>query len=591
MNLIDFLPFLGGLSFFLFGMDIMSENLERLAGSRFEERLKQLTANPLRGFLLGVLITLAIQSSSAVTVMLVGLVNSGIMTFGQSVTLIFGTNVGTTITAWIFGLSGISSDAIWLQMLKPAHFSPVLAFIGILLRVISKKEKSKTLGMVFIGFAVLIFGMNLMSDTVKPLSDSELFPEILSKLNSPLLGLLFGIVTTAILQSSSASVGILQAFSLTGSMTMGFVIPIIMGQNIGTCITSILSSIGTSTQAKRVSIMHLLVNVLGTAMWFPLYLIVDAFLAPAILQSNATAFHIAVSHTLFNLANTAILLPIRNLLVRCVEKWLPSTPSIADTESIVFLDERLYHTPSAALTACTTAASRMAELSCSSVDMALCLLSSLRSVPEKKVKYTAEAIRNTEKETDIFEDRLGNYLVTVAAQSHSEHDSQTVTKLLRVIGDFERLGDHAEKLADAAEEIKEKGLRLSDEVAGELDNIMTALTEILTLTQTAYCNDDAVIAREVEPLEQVIDSLVAQSRLNHITRLKEGRCSFEAGFVLSDILQQFERISDHCSNIAIAIIETKNKSFQAHRYLHDLQLSDPLFRHRVNAYTKKYNKQ
>ncbi|MBQ8577889.1 MAG: Na/Pi cotransporter family protein [Clostridia bacterium] len=590
MDIFSVISFLGGLTFFLFGMNVMSDNLEKLAGSKLESLLQRMTANPWRGLLLGTAITMAIQSSSATTVMLVGLVNSGIMQLSQTLEVIFGANIGTTITSWIFGLAGLESDTFLVKMMKPANFAPILAFIGIILRMVCKSDRKQTTGTIFIGFAVLISGMSLMSDAVEPLAESELFMNILVKFKNPLLGLLLGTAITAIIQSSSASVGILQALALTGSISVGLSIPIIMGQNIGTCITALLSSIGANTKAKRVGIIHLTINLLGTAVWLTVFCLIKYLVSPAILDEPVTAFGIALIHTIFNFATTLILMPVRKILIVIAEKVIPEKEVHTETtEEILFLDERLLITPTSALTACDNATNRMAELSHASVDLAISTLGTIETDNTADIAVDLDIIKNTEDETDVFEDKLGTYLVKLSAQALSEADAQVVTKLLHVIGDFERLGDHALNLAKAAKEISEKRMSFTPDATAELKNVSAALDEILENTMNAYINDDPVLAAEVEPLEQVIDRLIASIRTGHIARLQRGQCTIEAGFVLSDILTNYERISDHCSNIAVAVIEAKHSSFDTHKYLNEMKYSDADFKKKYAAYAEKYS--
>lgn len=590
MDLFSVIAFLGGLTFFLFGMNVMSDNLEKLAGSKLESLLQRMTANPFRGLLLGTVITMAIQSSSATTVMLVGLVNSGIMQLASAVEVIFGANIGTTITAWIFGLAGIESDVIWIKMLKPDNFAPILAFIGILLRMISKSDRKQTTGTIFIGFAVLIYGMSMMSGAVEPLAESEAFMNLLIRFENPLLGLLLGTVITAIIQSSSASVGILQALALTGSITTGLAIPIIMGQNIGTCITAAIASIGANTKAKRVSVIHLSINILATAVFLALFCIVRAIFAPVIFDETISAFGIAVCHTIFNVCATVLLMPMKKLLLLIAEKLVPEKEvHVETTEEILYLDERLLISPPTALAACDNAANRMAELARGSVDLSISTLNLIEEDNTADIARDIDIIKNTENETDVFEDKLGTYLVKLSGQALSDRDAQVVTKLLHVIGDFERLGDHAWNLAKAAREISEKSMSFTPDAMAELNNVSAALSEILDLTIRAYTDNDDLLAAEVEPLEQVIDRLIAIVRAGHITRLRCGQCTIEAGFVLADILTNFERISDHCSNIAVAVIEAKRASFDTHKYLNDRKYGDADFKTKYESYAKKYS--
>ena len=590
MDIFSVISLLGGLTFFLFGMNVMSDNLEKLAGSRLESLLQRMTSSPIRGLLLGTAITMAIQSSSATTVMLVGLVNSGIMQLAQTIEVIFGANIGTTITSWIFGMAGIESDAVLVKMMKPVNFAPILAFIGIVFRMMAKSERKHTVGTIFIGFAVLIFGMDMMSSAVEPLADSPAFTNILVQFKNPLLGLLFGTIITAVVQSSSASVGILQALALSSVIPIGTAIPIIMGQNIGTCITAIISSIGTNTNAKRVSVVHLTINILGTIVWLSVFCIADAIFAPALLDEGVTAFGIAVIHTIFNVLTTLMLLPTKKLLIYIAEKAIPEKEKhVESTSEVLFLDERLLISPPTALIACDNAANRMAELAHASVDMALAVLNRIEDDNTADISVDASVIKNTEDETDMFEDTLGSYLVKLSGMDLSDHDSQIVSKMLHVINDMERLGDHALSLSKAALEIAEKKMSFTPDATAELKNLANAIDEIMEITFNAYLENDPVLAGDVEPLEQVVDRLIANIRKGHILRLQHGQCTIEAGFVLNDILNNFERISDHCSNIAVAIIEAKLSSFDTHKYLNDLKYGDEAFKNKFDTYAQKYS--
>ena len=590
MDIFSVITLLGGLTFFLFGMSVMSDNLEKLAGSKLESILQRMTSSPIRGLLLGTAITMAIQSSSATTVMLVGLVNSGIMQLAQTVEVIFGANIGTTITAWIFSLSGIESDMFFIKMMKPVYFSPVLAFIGIVFRMMSKSERKHTVGTIFIGFAILIFGMDMMSGAVEPLADSPTFAKILIQFDNPILGLLFGTVVTAIVQSSSASVGILQALALSSVIPVSTAIPIIMGQNIGTCITAILSAIGANTNAKRVSIVHLVIKVIGALVLITAFILVSTFIQPAIFSERATVVSIAVIHTIFNVINTAMLMPCKKLLLRITEKLVPEKEKHAEsTSEVLFLDERLLISPPSALIACDNAANRMAELAHASVDMALAVLNDIENDNTADITVQAEVIKNTEDETDQFEDVLGSYLVKLSGLDLSDHDAQIVSKMLHVINDMERLGDHALSLSRAALEIAEKKMTFTPDATAELKNLANAIDEIMEITFHAYLDNDPVLAGDVEPLEQVIDRLIAELRKGHIARLQRGQCTIEAGFVLNDILNNFERISDHCSNIAVAVIEAKLSSFDTHKYLNELKYGDEDFKNKFDSFAEKYS--
>ncbi len=588
MDIFSVIALLGGLTFFLFGMSVMSDSLEKLAGSKLESLLQQMTSSPLRGLLLGTAITMAIQSSSATTVMLVGLVNSGIMQLAQTVEVIFGANIGTTITAWILSLSGIEGDMFFIKMLKPINFAPVLAFVGIVFRMMSKSERKHIVGTIFIGFAVLIFGMEMMAGAVEPLADSPEFASILIKFKNPVLGILFGAIFTAVVQSSSASVGILQALALSSVIPIGTAIPIIMGQNIGTCITALLSAIGANTNAKRVAVVHLTIKVIGSAVFLPLFILVNA-LSPALFDGRVSVAGIAIIHTIFNILNTVLLIGAKKFLLTIAEKLVrEKEKTVESSADILYLDERLLISPPTALIACDNAANRMAELAQASVGMAITTLDTVVDDCGTDISVQASVIKNTENETDQFEDTLGTYLVKLSGQSLSDHDAQIVAKMLHVINDMERLGDHALSLSEAALEISEKKMTFTPDATAELKNLSCAIEEILDVTFKAYLNNDSAIASDVEPLEQVIDRLIANLRKGHITRLQHGQCTIEAGFVLNDILNNYERISDHCSNVAVAVIEAKMSSFDTHKYLNELKYGDADFKTKFESYAKKY---
>jgi len=583
MDFFDLLRMFCGLAFFLFGMQVMSHNLERIAGGRLEGTLKKMTANPVISCALGAIITIAMQSSSASTVMLVGLVNSGIMHFSQTLNVIFGANIGTTLTAWILSLSGIESGNFFIQMLKPINFSPILAVIGVFMTMLAKKEQNKSIGNIMVGFAVLMIGMDFMSDAVAPLADMPQFGELLVRFRNPVVGVVVGALFTALIQSSAASVGILQALAMTGSITYGMAIPIIMGQNIGTCITSIISCIGTNTGAKRVAIMHTLINLLGSVIILPVYLILNAFLHFAFHEAPIDAAGIALCHTLFNLIATAMLMPNGKLIIRLTE-WLTreKTTAVVDPKSTVcVLDERLLRSPSIAVQECTDYTMQMCTESYKTLQKALGLL----------VHYdaaVAQEVVEDEDHIDLYEDRLGTFLVKLSAQALSGKDSHAVSLMLHTIGDFERLGDHAVNIKDVALEMFEKKLSFSAEAQKEISVLTGAIDEILRLTEQAFVNGDLAMASQVEPLEQVVDKLIAQIKDRHIGRLQRGECTIELGFILSDLLNNCERISDHCSNIAVAIIEVQHNSFDTHQYLNEIKYGNEEFTETFEEYRRKY---
>ncbi len=577
MDFFSIITLLGGLAFFLYGMNMLSSGLERMAGGKLEGGLKKLTSNRFMGLLLGTGITAAIQSSSAVTVMLVGLVNSGIMTIGRSISVIMGSNIGTTMTAWILTLVGVESDNFWMQLLKPENFSLVFAFVGILLIMAGKSDRKKSIGGILIGFAILMYGMKLMSGAVKPLANDPAFTSLFTAFKNPLLGVLVGLVVTAVIQSSSASVGILQALALTGSISYSAAIPIIMGQNIGTCVTALISSMGVTKNAKKVAVIHIAFNLIGTAVGLILYLAGNAIFQFTFVDAPVDAVGIALIHTLFNMFAVALLLPFSKQLEKLANKVLPDTVE----ENVPLLDVRLMATPSVAIAECEALAVKMSAVAKDALLTAASLLNG----------YDAEKARQVlawEKELDVYEDSLGTYLVQLSSKRLSEKDSLKVSKILHTINDFERLGDHAVNLMEAAQELEEKGLSFSDKAQAELAVLQEAIGEILNLTTRAYGENDGATAHMVEPIEQCVDHLVTDIKARHITRLQAGECSIGLGFVLSDVLNNFERISDHCSNIAVAVIELAHNSFDTHEYLRSMKQDDEEYRRMRKEYGEKY---
>ena len=584
MNIFSVITLIGGLAFFLFGMNVMSGSLEKMAGGKLELLLKKMTANPLISLVMGAVITIAIQSSSATTVMMVGLVNSGIMDFSQTLHIIFGANIGTTLTSWILSLSGIESDAVWMQMLKPENFSLVFAMVGVIMTMLCKSDKKQSIGTVLVGFAVLIFGMNLMTDAVSPLADSPAFAQLMTKFNQPLIGLAVGTVVTGIIQSSAASVGMLQALSLTGSISYAMAIPIIMGQNIGTCVTALISSIGANTQAKRVAVMHISVNVLGTIIWLPLLTLTNAIFDFAFMDLPVTPVTIAMLHSIFNILTTMVLMPFSKYLLK-LAKWVAKDKEDAAQSwglaAVPFLDERLLSTPSVAIQECNNETNKMLELARENILLAVQQFSHYSDSDQLLVLQT-------EEEIDAFEDRLSTYLVKLSAQALSQDDSHVISKMLHAVGDFERLGDHAVNLVGVAKEIHDKGLSFTQEAQDELDNLIKAIDEILSMTVKAYETNDMDLAARVEPLEEVIDQLTAKMKDRHIKRLQQGVCTIEKGFIFSDLLNNYERISDHCSNIAVAVIEVEHDTFDAHRYLQGVKYGNHEFNVIFKEYAAKY---
>lgn len=581
MGLFDLVKLFGGLAFFLYGMHVMSNGLEKMAGGKLEKTLRVMTSTTIRSLALGAGITIAIQSSSAMTVMLVGLVNSGIMQLSQTVGVIMGSNIGTTLTAWILSLSGIDSDVILLQLLKPKNFAPIFALVGIIMIMASKNMRKKDIGAILVGFAVLMSGMEAMSSAVSPLAESESFASILTAFKNPIIGVLVGTVFTGIIQSSAASVGILQALALTGSITFGMAIPIIMGQNIGTCVTSLISSIGVSKNAKRVAVVHISFNVIGTAVCLTLFMIAQSVFSLDILESPIGVVGIAACHSIFNVFTTLILIPFSKQLVKIAEMVIKSADDTPPAH-VPLLDERLLNTPGFAVSECGNLAKDMAKIAVENVYASLSLF-------DKYDDRISEKVLQNEEILDMYEDKLGTYLVRLSSKDPSEANSREISKLLHTIGNFERLGDHAVNLLKAAGEKNGKKINFSAEATAELKVITAALSEILHITLDAFINDSIEEAMNVEPLEQVIDKLVSEIKNNHINRLQRGDCTIELGFVLSDILTNYERISDHCSNIAVAMIEVAQNSFDTHEYLNTVKnMGDENFKRKFAAFSSKY---
>ena len=561
MSLTNFLTLLGGLAMFLYGMHVMGASLEKRAGDRLKTLLSRLTASRIRGFLLGLGVTAIIQSSSATTVMVVGFVNSGLMTLEQSIYIIMGANVGTSVTSWLLSLTGISGDAWYITMLKPSAFTPVLAFIGIAMLMFSKQDSKKDTAGIFLGFAVLMFGMEMMSDSVAPLANVPQFTRLMTMFSNPILGVVAGAVLTAVIQSSSASVGILQALSLTGGISYAVAIPVIMGQNIGTCITAVLSSVGTSKDARRASMIHLYFNVIGMIIWMTVFYVCNAFFHFSFVDMHATPFGIAVVHTAFKLLSTAVLMPFGPQLEK-LARFTVKDGKQADV--LPMLDERLFVTPSIALERAHTILLEMADLSISALYTSLDLLENFDA-------HKAEEVVEAENRADMYEDKLGSYLVQLSSHSMGEQDSHEMTKYLHMIGDLERISDHAINIMESAQELNDKQLSFSKEATAEIGTIAAAIRQILDYTLRAMHREDLSIAARVEPLEQVIDLLNKAIRARHIERLTRGNCTIELGFILNDILTNLERVSDHCSNLAVAIIEIANNSLDVHGYLNDVK--------------------
>ena len=579
MDIFNVLTMIGGLCLFLFGMNLMGQALERRAGGKLRSLLDKMTGSVFAGFLTGLGITAIIQSSSATTVMVVGFVNSGLMTLRQAINVIMGANVGTTVTAWLLSLGGIDSGNFWIKLLKPSSFTPVLALIGIIYYMFCKDNKKKDTGMILLGFATLMFGMETMSGAVAGLKDVPAFTNLFVAFQNPLLGVLAGALLTAIIQSSSASVGILQALAVTGSVSYAAAIPIIMGQNIGTTVTAMLSSIGTNKNARRAAVVHLLFNVIGVVVLLTVFCIVRAAFAPALLDESATMAGIAVTHSVFNVLCTAMLLPAGGLLEKLACRIVPDDPQ-TQGEKTTELDERLLPTPSLALRQSRAVAREMADCAVRALNNALTALD--HNTPE-----LAQSIRDDEELCDHYEDILGTYLVKLSTQKMGRDESEEATELLKTIGDFERISDHAVNIL-SSEEMEQKGLTFSGSALNELAILTSAIREILSLSLKSFSSQDVALAQQVEPLEQVIDTLKEQMRTRHILRMQQGHCSIEAGFVLSDLLTDLERTSDHCSNIAGCVIDARAHNLNLHETLRQAKTADGSFQQTYESYVEKY---
>lgn len=578
MTIFNALNLIGGLCLFLFGMNLMGQALERRAGSGLRSLLEKMTQNRLMGLLAGLGVTAVIQSSSATTVMVVGFVNSGLMTLRQSIGVIMGANIGTTVTAWILSLSGIEGSSLLVQMFKPSTFTPILALVGIILYMFCKADKKKDTGMILLGFATLMFGMEAMSSAVSSLRNVPQFREIFLMFSNPILGVLVGAVLTGIIQSSSASVGILQALASTGQVTYGAAIPIIMGQNIGTCVTALLSSIGTNKNARRAALVHLNFNVIGATVGIVLFYVVRAVAAPALLGQAASEWGIAVAHSIFNILCTAVLLPMGGLLEKLVLRLVPEGKQ---PQREAELDERLLATPALALERCRTLIADMASYSMES------LRESLNAITAYNQK-SAEHIREDEAKTDHYEDIIGSYLVKLSARKIGESDSALAAEYLRIIGDFERIADHSVNILESAEEMQQKGIAFSAAALQEYATMAGAVREVTALAYDSFVSGDAQAARQVEPLEQVIDDLKEEMRTRHIRRMQQGSCGIEAGFIWSDLLTNLERVSDHCSNIACCMIEGADHNLHRHKVLQSIRGSGEIFDREYSSYRQKY---
>lgn len=587
MDIFSVLSMIGGLALFLYGMETMGDGLAKTAGGRLEQILEKLTSTPIKGVLLGAAVTAVIQSSSATTVMVVGFVNSGIMKLSQAVGIIMGANVGTTVTSWIVSLAGIESNNILLQFLKPTSFCPILALIGIIMIMFTKDEKKHDIGGILLGFAVLMFGMDTMSNAVKPLADVPEFTGILTMFSNPLLGMLAGAILTAVIQSSSASVGILQALCATGSVTFGTALPIIMGQNIGTCITALISAIGAKKNAKRAAFVHLYFNVIGTALFMIVFYTLNVFLHFSFLGQATNAAGVAVIHSVFNVIATVCLLPFHRLL----EKLATITVRGGDEDEeemeglpaeLALLDERFLEKPAFAVGHCVTVARKMAELTEESLVLATDLLN-------KYDKKTAKRVAVLESQIDTFEDMLGTYMIKLSSKPLSVADNQTISTILHCSGNFERISDHAMNICETAQEMHKKEFVFSEKASAELQTYIQALRKIVSMTMQAFNTDDYDLAKHVEPLEDVIDGINSKAKKHHIKRLQKGKCTIALSVPFEDLLTNFERVSDHCSNVAVCMIQTKDDVYDTHEYLDTLKENNtPEFRAMYEEYKEKY---
>lgn len=579
MDIFDLLNMIGGLSLFLYGMKIMGDGLSKMAGGKLETILEKLTTKRILAVLLGAGVTAVIQSSSATTVMVVGFVNSGIMKLNQAVGIIMGANIGTTITSWMLSLTGIEGSTLWLKLLKPSSFSPILAAIGIILIMSSKMEsRKKDAGGILLGFAILMFGMETMSASVAGLADNSSFTGMMTAFSNPFLGMFVGALLTAIIQSSSASVGILQALCATGAIHYSVALPIIMGQNIGTCVTSIISSVGASKNAKRAAMVHLYFNLIGTVIFMVTFYTVNIFVDFAFLGTPANAAGIAVIHSLFNIGATILLYPFSKLLVRLAEITIPESRHNSNVDKVdtVTIDERFLESPAFAMELCRTKAREMASVSKKAIGLAL---ETLISFDKKK----ADEVIRLEALADKYEDALGAYLVKLSSKNLSARDSQSMSIILHSISDFERISDHAMDIVISAEKIADKSLSFTEHAKLEIETLCRAVNNICNMTVDCFCGDDDDLARHVEPLEEVIDTLSKQIKENHIRRLKQGKCTIEMGFNLEDILTGLERVSDHCSNVAVEMITINDNDYNTHGYFKNFSKEDRV------AFDKEYN--
>ncbi|MGP1487794.1 MAG: Na/Pi cotransporter family protein [Peptoanaerobacter stomatis] len=584
MTFFDFLSLIGGLALFLYGMEVLGEGLSKVAGGKLEKILEKLTSNPIKAVLLGAGVTAIVQSSSATTVMIIGLVNSNMIKLQQAIGVIMGANIGTTITSWILSLTGIKSDNFFITMLKPTSFSPIVALIGVSLVMFSSKERKKSIGSILIGFAILMYGMDAMSSSVEPLSEIPEFKNLFIMFQNPILGMIVGVVLTSIIQSSSASVGILQALCMTGLVPYASAVPIIMGQNIGTCVTALLSSIGTGKNGRRAALIHLYFNLIGTILFMVAFYSINSIVHFSFMQESATAVGIAVIHSTFNLTATIILLPFSNILLKLATTTIPETEDEENIEagklqeSLRLLDDLFLETPIFALDQCKIVVNSMSELT------KKCLFKAIDSIGDcTESKY--EKVKQLEKDSDTYDDAISAYLIKLSTKDLPDEDRKYINTLFHIIGNFERISDHAYNIVQSAKSMQDKGLYLSDIAKQELDVYTKAIRDIIEKT-FLYCkNTDYEKSREIEPLEEVIDVLSEELKNRHIQRLIDNKCSVEVGFVWSDLITDFERIADHCSNIAITIVEVGENDLLAHTFKKE---KDEKFMSRFNAYKQEY---
>ena len=583
MDIYSLIKLVGGLAFFLYGMKVMSDGLEKSSDGKIEKYLGVITKNKFFALTFGAFLTIAVQSSSAVTVMLVGLVNSGMLQFGQTIGVLMGSNIGTTLTAWILSLAGIDSDVVWINLLKPVNFAPIFALVGIIMIMASKKQKNQSMGNVLVGFAVLMSGMTFMSDAMKPLADMPEFASLLTAFENPILAVLVGAAFTGVIQSSAASVAILQALSMTGGVTYGMALPIIMGQNIGTCVTAVLSSIGVNRNAKKVAVVHLSFNIIGTTICLIPFCAASYLLDMAALKMPITPFMIAVMHSIFNVFTTLILLPFTKQLEWIANRVYPDVEGEKEPDFV--LDERLFAMPALAIKDSNDAVVQMCHLSKKAFKCAAGMLNNY-------TEETAAKVQKMERKLDNYEDQLGTYMMKITKLGISDTDSKHVTRILHTIDDFERIGDHATNVMEVAKELYEKKQSFSGDALKEIEVLNEATFELLDMTAEAFETDDLGLAIMVEPLEQTIDKLVYEMKSNHIVRLQADECTIKLGFAFSDLLTSYERVADHCSNIAIAIIESQKGTYEPHEYLKNVKYDhkeefEKLYRQYRNRYNLK----